>query len=47
MNQQIKLSGLEITFLGNASEKTLGIPGSFLEFVDQGVRSSDDPWINF
>ncbi len=47
MNQQIKLSGVEITFLGKASEKTLGTPGSFLEFVDQMVRPSEDPWINF
>ncbi len=27
MNQQIKISRLEITFLGKASEKTLGAPG--------------------
>ncbi len=27
MNQQINISGLEITFLGKASEKTLGADG--------------------
>ncbi|HEV8051146.1 MAG TPA: hypothetical protein VGP47_01530 [Parachlamydiaceae bacterium] len=37
MNQQIKISGFEITFLGKASEKTLGWGTTGLETNANGA----------
>ncbi len=44
MNQQIQLSGLEITFLGKASVKTLGSSGDHIEW--NGGTTGTRPWSN-